>query len=56
MLRGLADRLLTVSEVLSQRLFPGRIALPPRWRQYYWRLVQTPVLGTNRRHELKYAF
>jgi hypothetical protein len=33
-----------------------RIALPERWAEYYERLVITPVLGRNRRHELKYAF
>jgi transposase-like protein len=56
MLRGLVDRVLTVEDILATRLFPGRIPLPERWREYYGRLVETPVLGVNRRHTLKYAF
>jgi len=56
MLRGLTDKPLTVDEVLAERRFPGIVGLPPRWEDYYWRRVQTPVLGRNRRHELKYAF
>lgn len=55
MLRGLTDRVLTVEEILSKRLFPSLIELPARWNDYYWRRVVTPVLGVNRRHELKYA-
>ena len=38
---GLLDRRLTVSDILAQRLFPTRIALPERWARYYWR--QTPT-------------
>jgi transposase-like protein len=56
MLRGLADRVLTMSEVLARRLFASQIGLPPSWRQYYRRTVVTPVLGQGRRHVLKYAF
>ncbi len=56
MLRGLVARRLTVADILETRLFPGRIGLPERWREYYWGLVETPVVGVNRRHELKYAF
>jgi transposase-like protein len=56
MLRGLVDRVLEVGEVLAGRLFPGRVELPPRWVEYYWGRVQTPVLGVNRRHALRYAF
>jgi len=45
-----------VEVVLKRRLFRTRIRLPERWAQYYERSVITPVLGRNRRHELKYAF
>ena len=56
MLKGMLDRPLRVQDVLKERLFRTRIALPQRWAEYYERLVVTPVLGHNRRHELKYAF
>jgi transposase-like protein len=55
MLRGVTDRVLTVEDILDRRLFPSLITLPPRWDDYYWRRIVTPVLGVNRRHELKYA-
>ena len=55
MLKGLFERPLNVFEILRTRLFPSRVDLPPRWREYYWRTVRTPVIGHNRRHELKYA-
>jgi transposase-like protein len=55
MLVGLADRVFGYGEVLRRRLFPGLVALPNRWRDYYWRRVLTPVLGVNRRHEWVYA-
>jgi hypothetical protein len=56
MLRGVVDRVLEVEDVLKERLFPSLVRLPARWVQYYWRRVQTAVLGVNRQHELKYAF
>jgi transposase-like protein len=56
MWKGLVTRRLGVSEILGERLFRTRIALPDRWAQYYERAVVTPVLGRNRRHELRYAF
>lgn len=56
MLLGLAARILRFEEILGRRLFPGQASLPASWQQYYWRKVETPALGTNRRHELKYAF
>jgi hypothetical protein len=55
MLRGVVKRALTVKEILCRRLFPSLVALPARWRDYYWRRVVTPVLGVNRRHQLSYA-
>jgi hypothetical protein len=56
MLRGLVARGLSVQDVPRESLFPGLVDLPTRWKAYYWRRVTTPVLGTNRRHHLKYAF
>jgi hypothetical protein len=56
MILGLVDRVLSWGEVLSRRLFPSLVRLPPRWQAYYRRLVSTPVLGLNRRHERVYAF
>ncbi len=55
MMRGLVEQVLTVEDILEKRLFPGLVKLPLRWADYYWRRVQTPVLGVNRRHDLKYA-
>jgi hypothetical protein len=56
MLKGLLPRRLRISDILRERLFRSRIALSERWAEYYRRAVLTPVLGRNRRHELKYAF
>jgi transposase-like protein len=56
MLRGVADRVLSTAEILSERIFPGRIPLPRSWEAYYGKRVETSVLGRNRRHELKYAY
>jgi len=56
MLKGIAEERLTVRDVLAERLFPGRIGLPPRWREYYRRRVRTRELQTNREHRLRYAF
>ncbi len=56
MLRGATGRVLTVRDVLCERLFRTRIALPPSWNRYYERSVETTALAVNRRHRLKYAF
>ena len=56
MLRQLAERVLAVSDVLARRLFVTHFDLGERWRDYYWRRVQTVVLPVNRRHTLFYAF
>lgn len=56
MIEGLLSGPLTVGEILGQRLFRTRIALPERWAQYYDRAVETAALPVNRRHELKYAY
>jgi hypothetical protein len=56
MLRGAADRMLAVQDVLKERLFRTRIELPESWSRYYERGVETTALAVNRRHGLKYAF
>ena len=56
MLEGLARRRLSITDLMRQRLFPGRIRVPPRWRLYYERRVETVALGVNRRHTLTYAY
>ena len=55
MLKGLTRRLWTVRDVLSERIFRTRVALPRVWGRYYDRAVETVALGVNRRHELTYA-
>ena len=56
MLKGMLPKILTVADVLKQRLFRTRIALSERWSRYYDRAVLTPALGRNRTHQLKYAY
>ena len=56
MIKGLADRILTVKELLARRLFRSHIHLPAPWDDYYDRLVETPALGVNRMHTLTYAY
>ena len=53
--RGMLDRPLAAEEVLFERIFPSHEKLPPRWEEYYWRRVETRVLGVQRAHELTYA-
>lgn len=54
--RGLLSRRLSVEDVLSERIFRTRVALPPRWAEYYDGQVKTRVLGRNRVHALSYAY
>jgi hypothetical protein len=56
MLRGLADRVLEVGDLLRQRIFRTHADLPARWAAYYSGEVRTRALAVNRRHELKYAY
>ena len=53
---GLTDNLLTVTEVLHQRLFPTRILVPDRWMRYYRRDVPTRRISHCTTHNLRYAF
>jgi hypothetical protein len=56
MLKGLTDHPLTADEILGQRIFLSQLDLPPRWAEYYDRAVETPAIGRNTKHELKYAY
>lgn len=52
---GLLPRKLGVADVLAERLFPSRIALPPRWAQYYWRRIPTRRIARPAQHRATYA-
>ena len=52
---GIADRKLSLEELLERRLFPSRIELPVRWREYYNKTLKTRSIPRGRVHALKYA-
>jgi hypothetical protein len=52
---GVVPERLSVREVLRERLFPSRVPLPERWRDYYWRRVKTRAFARNATHDLRYA-
>lgn len=57
MVLGLAARPLRWAEVLSRRMFPGRVGLRGSWERYYREAVHTAALGERQReHCLRYAF
>lgn len=56
MARGMTDHPWSIREILGRRLFPGRIELPERWKQYYDGAIQTRGQAVNRRHDLEYAY
>ncbi|PID81036.1 hypothetical protein CSB20_04395, partial [bacterium DOLZORAL124_64_63] len=56
MMLGLTDHRLSIEEMFGERLFLDDVDLPPRWRQYYRREVETVALPINRRHDLRFAF
>jgi transposase-like protein len=53
---GLAEEPWEWRRVLSRRLFPQRETLPGVWRELYRREWTTPVLRSNTRHRLCYAY
>ncbi len=53
---GLADRLWTVEDLLSERLFITRIGLPGPWEIHYRKLTPTRRIANPASHRLKYAF
>jgi len=56
MLKGLANRLLKIRDILAERRFRQHINMPAVWSRYYDRAVETPALGVNRTHTLTYAY
>lgn len=52
---GVCERRWSVAELLVQRLFPTRLALPERWARYYWRQVQTRRIPHGATHRRRYA-
>ena len=52
---GIAHRRLGVEDVLAERIFPSRAALPARWEDYYWRRIATRRIPNGRTHALRYA-
>ncbi|MDP7021585.1 MAG: hypothetical protein QGH30_04440 [Candidatus Krumholzibacteria bacterium] len=56
MLKGLCKRPLKREEILTERLFPKRQKLSPRWEHYYRGSIHTRALGKNREHTLSYAY
>ena len=56
MLRGAVNQVLTVQDILRERIFRTRTELPECWNRYYECGVVTAALPVNLRHELKYAF
>jgi hypothetical protein len=53
---GLTDRLWTVEDLLSERLFFTRVGLPKPWEIHYRRLTPTRRIPNPAVHRLKYAF
>jgi hypothetical protein len=52
---GLLQRRLGVDEVLAERLFVSRTALPARWTSYYWRTTPTRRIPNLHHHTARYA-
>jgi hypothetical protein len=52
---GVLERRLTLKEVMAQRRFPSRVALPERWGKYYRREVTTRRIAHCATHRLRYA-
>ena len=54
---GVIRRMLSWGGVLRRRLFPKHVRLTAWWAEYYWRRVQTAVLGEHQAlHSCRYAF
>jgi hypothetical protein len=51
----LTDHLWSVEQVLSERLFPKRVDLPPRLADYYWRRITTRRIPNGRVHRKRFA-
>lgn len=53
---GIAEKRLSVEELLGQRLFPAHDPLPARWQTYYRRKTPTRRISSISTHRLSYAF
>jgi hypothetical protein len=53
---GVRETVLSLGELLKQRIFATQVKLPESLDKYYRRQVVTPALGVNLDHRLKYAF
>jgi len=56
MLLGLSKEPWSWMQVLSRRLFPGRLKVPDHWMKVYRRDWITKAVGNNQRHRLEYAY
>ncbi len=56
MVRGMMEMPLDIEGLLERRLFRTQVDLPPRWTEYYDRVVSTRGLAKERHHELTYAY
>ena len=52
---GLAERRLSVEDLLAERLVPSRVLLPEELKEIYEERVPTRQLKTIRTHELRHA-
>ena len=52
---GIVPERLSVDEILSQRLFPGRVGIRGWVEACYAGRIQTRCIARNRAHELRYA-
>ncbi len=55
MARGMLEHPLAIEDILQERLFPTRVALPPRWACYYRRVIETRGLRGQRERLRQYA-
>lgn len=53
---GLCERAIPVDELVRQRLFPDRVALPEPWARYYRGELPTRRFPRERRHRLQLAY
>jgi transposase-like protein len=52
---GLLERPVPIEQILRWRLFPGRVALPQPWDDYYWSRLRTRRYPREKGHGLKLA-
>ena len=52
---GVCTQRWSVSRLLKERLFPGRVPLPEAWAEHYWGRVPMRRIARPQRHTLRYA-